>query len=90
MLAEAGLPSIRFQGLRHIAASLMLQEKIQPKVVQEMLGHSEISLTLNTYSHIMPGMQEDAANKLDDLLCLTDVSDQLKLKNGSQVGRADL
>lgn len=90
LLAEAGLPSIRFHDLRHTAASLMLQENIHPKILQEMLGHSDISLTLGTYSHILPGIQRDAANKLDDLLSLTDISEQLKPKNDSQVGRTDL
>ena len=60
-LELAGCPEIRFHDLRHTAASLMLQQNVHPKVVQERLGHSDISLTLNTYSHVMPGMQEEAA-----------------------------
>jgi integrase len=46
----------------------MLQQGVHPKVVQERLGHSQISLTLDTYSHVLPSMQEDAAQKLDDLV----------------------
>jgi integrase len=59
---------LRFHDLRHTAATLMLQQGIHPKVVQERLGHSQISLTLDTYSHVLPSMQEDAAQKLDDLV----------------------
>lgn len=67
-LREAGLPQIRFHDLRHTAATLMLLEGINPKIVQERLGHSDISLTLNTYSHVLPSMQEEAAEKMDELL----------------------
>ena len=80
-LKAAGLPEIRFHDLRHTAATLMLQQGINPKIVQERLGHSDISLTLNTYSHVLPHMQEEAAEKMDELLTLIEVSDQLnKLK----------
>jgi integrase len=76
-LKKAGLPNIRFHDLRHTAATLMLQEGINPKVVQERLGHADISLTLNTYSHVLPSMQEEAAEKMDDLFTLTEVSGEL-------------
>jgi len=56
----------------------MLQQGTHPKVVQERLGHSDISMTLNTYSHVMPGMQDEAAGKLDELLTPINVSDDLK------------
>jgi integrase len=46
----------------------MLQQGIHPKVVQERLGHSQVSLTLNTYSHVLPNMQEEAAEKIDELI----------------------
>ena len=78
LLKVAGLPDVRFHDLRHTAATLMLQNGIHPKVVQERLGHSDISMTLNTYSHVMPGMQEEAAGKLDELLSPINVSDDLK------------
>jgi integrase len=68
LLKEASLPEIRFHDLRHTAASLMLQEGIHPKIVQERLGHSRISLTLDIYSHVLPAMQQEAAAKLDELL----------------------
>jgi integrase len=78
VLAKAGLPNIRFHDLRHTAATLMLQQNVHPKVVQERLGHADISLTLNTYSHVMHGMQEEAAAKLDEVLIPVDVSDELR------------
>ena len=52
----------------------MLQQGTHPKIVQERLGHSDISLTLNTYSHVLPSMQEEAAEKLDELLIPIDVA----------------
>jgi integrase len=83
LLVRAGLPDIRFHDLRHTAATLMLQQNIHPKVVQERLGYSDISLTLNTYSHVMPGLQEEAVDKIDELMDMTDVSDQLSIKINS-------
>lgn len=73
-LKKAGLPNIRFHDLRHTAATLMLQQGIHPKVVQERLGHSQISMTLDLYSHVLPSMQEDAAEKLDELFMMEDVT----------------
>jgi integrase len=67
-LQEAELPVIRFHDLRHSAATLLLGMGIHPKVVQEMLGHSQISITMDIYSHVMPTMQRDAAEKLNTLL----------------------
>jgi len=58
-------PPIRFHDLRHTAATLLLGQNVHPKVVQERLGHSQISVTMDTYSHVMPSMQRDAADKLD-------------------------
>jgi integrase len=68
IIKKAGLPDIRFHDLRHTAATLMLQQGVHPKIVQERLGHSDISLTLNIYSHVLPSMQEDAANKMEEFL----------------------
>jgi integrase len=70
LIDEAGLPEIRFHDLRHTAATLMLQKGIHPKVVQERLGHSSISMTLDTYSHVLPSLQEDVADRMDELLWL--------------------
>ncbi len=68
LLKRVGLPDIRFHDLRHTAATLMLQQGIHPKVVQERLGHADISLTLSTYSHVLPDIQGEAAEKFDLLL----------------------
>lgn len=78
-LKRAGLPTLRFHDLRHSAATLMLQQGVNPKIVSERLGHSDISLTLNTYSHVLPPMQEEAAEKMDDLLSLIEVSDEFNV-----------
>jgi integrase len=78
VLTKAGPPNIRFHDLRHTAATLKLQQGIHPKIVQERLGHADISLTLNTYSHVMHGMQEEAAIKLDEVLTPIDVSDEIE------------
>ncbi len=67
-LVKSGLPDIRFHDLRHTFASIMLAQNVHPKAVQEALGHSSITLTLDTYSHVMPGMQKEAAGKLDQAL----------------------
>ncbi len=71
LLERAGLPHMRFHDLRHSCASLLLAEGVHPKVVQEMLGHSSISVTLDIYSHVLPSMQADAAEKMDRLLAAT-------------------
>jgi site-specific recombinase XerD len=58
----------RFHDLRHAAASLLLAQGVAARVVMEMLGHSQISLTLNTYSHVLPSLQLDAAKLMDAML----------------------
>jgi integrase len=68
LLIEAKLPDIRFHDLRHTAATLLLAQEIHPKVVQERLGHAQVLITLDTYSHVLPSMQKDAAARLDQLL----------------------
>ena len=67
---KAEVPKIRFHDLRHTAATLLLQQGVHPKIVQERLGHSQISLTLDTYSHVLPTMQQEAADKMDAILDL--------------------
>ena len=68
ILAGAGLPRQRFHDLRHACASLLLAQGVPARVVMETLGHSEISLTLNTYSHAMPSLGREAADRMDQLL----------------------
>lgn len=80
-LNRAGLPNIRFHDLRHTAATLMLQQGIHPKIVQERLGHADISITLNIYSHVLPSMQEEAAEKVDEVLKPIDVSNEFNKIN---------
>jgi integrase len=65
---RAGLHSIRLHDARHTHASLMLKQGIHPKIVQERLGHSSIQITLDTYSHVAPGLQEAAAKGFDKLV----------------------
>lgn len=62
---KAELPDIRFHDLRHSAATLLLSLGIHPKVVQEILGHSQISMTMDIYSHVLPSMHQDAMEKLN-------------------------
>ena len=59
------LAQIRFHDLRHTHASQLLRAGIHPKIVSERLGHSTVGLTLDTYSHVLPGLQEEAARKID-------------------------
>jgi len=66
ILKRAGLPTLRFHDLRHTHASLMLKQGIHPKIVSERLGHSNIGITLDTYSHVMPGLQEAAALRFEE------------------------
>ena len=59
---KAGVKGVRLHDLRHFHASILLQMQVHPKVVQERLGHATISITLDTYSHLIPSMQADAAD----------------------------
>lgn len=68
LLKKAGLPNIRFHDLRHSVASLLFAMEVHPKIVQELLGHSNISMTMDIYSHMLPGMQQEAVKKLDQAL----------------------
>ena len=69
LLKHSERPAIRCHDLRHIAATLLhLQEGVHPKVVQEMLGHATISITLDTYSRVLPNMHRDASIALEQAL----------------------
>jgi integrase len=68
LVKRAGLPMQRFHDLRHAAASFLLAQGVPARVVMEILGHSQISLTLNTYSHVVPSLQRDATDRLGALL----------------------
>jgi integrase len=69
LLRRAGLPpDTRFHDLRHTCATLLLSRNVNPKIVSEMLGHATIAITLDTYSHVLPDMQEKAAIALEEAL----------------------
>lgn len=65
---NAGLPPKRFHDLRHTCASLLLAQGVHARVVMEILGHSQIGLTMDTYSHVAPSLQRDAAGRMNDAL----------------------
>jgi len=67
-LDRAGLPQRRFHDLRHSCATLLLVQGVAPRVVMDVLGHSQISMTMNTYSHVIPELRRSAADRMDDLL----------------------
>ena len=66
--AKIGLPRIRFHDMRHTHATHLLASGVHPKVASERLGHSKVGLTLDTYSHVLPNMQADAAALVDEAL----------------------
>jgi integrase len=67
LLERAGLPQIRFHDLRHTCATLLLSRNVHPKYVQERLGHATVAITLDTYSHIIPGMGNHTARAMEDV-----------------------
>jgi len=68
LLAAAGLHDIRFHDLRHTAATFLLAQGVDARTIMETLGHSQINLTLNTYSHVLPSLQREAADRMNRLL----------------------
>ena len=76
IIVQAGLPDIRFHDLRHSAATLLISMGISVKVVQEILGHSEISMTLGTYGHVLPVMHKEVTDKWDEKFKLLDKDDR--------------
>lgn len=66
-LTSAGFPRVRFHDLRHCHATMMLQQGVHPKIVSERLGHASIGITLDVYSHVLPSMQQDAADAFDEI-----------------------
>jgi integrase len=65
ILERASLPDIRLHDLRHYCATLMVCEGVHIKLVQELLGHATISITLDTYSHVLPGMGDETAGAME-------------------------
>jgi integrase len=68
IVKQHSLPHLTFHGLRHAHATLLLTSGIQPKVISERLGHSNISITMDTYSHVLPNLQKEAAAAIDEVL----------------------
>jgi integrase len=74
LLADAGLPRIRVHDLRHTTATILLEAGVHPKVVQDLLGHSTIAITLDTYSHVAPTLHIQAVGELQRLLASASVT----------------
>jgi integrase len=72
LLERAGLLEIRFHDLRHTCATLLLGGGVHPKLVQELLGHATIAMTLDTYSHYLPSMGDQTARAMEDALDIED------------------
>jgi integrase len=68
VLLRAGIPRRRFHDLRHSCATLLLAQGVPARVVMDVLGHSQISLTLNTYTHVLPELKREAADRMNELL----------------------
>jgi len=68
LVRRTGLHGIRLHDARHSHASLMLKQGVHPKIVQERLGHASIQVTLDTYSHVAPGLQQIAAETFDNIV----------------------
>lgn len=82
LAARAGLPRIRFHDLRHTHATVLLAEGVPAKVISERLGHSDIGTTMDTYAHVPPVLQEDAARRIDVLF-------RLDPKDGQEMGKTE-
>jgi integrase len=67
IIQKSGLPKVRLHDLRHTHATLMLKQGVHPKIVSERLGHASITITLDTYSHVLPSLQEAAALKFEEM-----------------------
>ena len=68
LLESTNLPKIRIHDLRHTAATLLLLQGVNPRTVMELLGHSDVTMTLNTYSHVLASLKQEAAQCMDAAL----------------------
>ncbi|MFX1476418.1 MAG: tyrosine-type recombinase/integrase [Promethearchaeota archaeon] len=87
VVRSLGLKGVRLHDLRHAHATILLKEGVHPKVVQERLGHSSVSTTLDIYSHVVPSLQQAAARKIDEGLELTPTEEHLAEVNQENVGK---
>ena len=88
LLARVGLPRQRFHDLGYECASLLLAQGVAPRVVMETLGHSQISLTLDTYSHLIPELGRQAARRMDELLAIEPAAPSVAEGSGQGSGRS--
>jgi integrase len=79
LLARAGLPPVRLHDLRHTAASLLLAQNVPARVVMEILGHSQIALTMNSYSHVAPEVSREAADRMARMLWQSPEDDRVEV-----------
>jgi integrase len=84
LLARAGLPPVRLHDLRHTAASLLLAQNVPARVVMEILGHSQIALTMNTYSHVAPEISREAADRMARMLWQDDTEAEVSPEEDDQ------
>jgi integrase len=92
LLKQAGLPAVRFHDLRHTAASLMLNHGVPVLVVSRRLGHSKVSITLDIYGHLIPEMQNEAAEMIDEIINPVEIKldDNLVSENIAQYTLANI
>lgn len=69
-ILKVGLPLIRFHDMRHTHATMLIEQNINPKLIQERLGHARIGITLDIYSHVLPSMQQQVAERLDQMVII--------------------
>ena len=75
-MRRAGLEGHRLHDARHCHATLMLKQGVDPKTISERLGHASVVITLDTYSHVLPGMQEAAAKRFEEGLIVATETEQ--------------
>jgi integrase len=83
LLREAGIPHMHFHDLRHSAATILLAMGVNIKVIQELLGHSDIAITLRVYGHLLPSMQAEAVEKWDGVFGREDGTNEKNKRQGS-------
>jgi Phage integrase family len=89
LLDEASLPRMRLHDLRHSAATILMAMKVPIKVIQELLGHSNITTTLNVYGHVLPSMQDEVVDKMERLFG-QDEGDKIEFAKVASVCRQEL
>lgn len=85
ILERAGLPRTRFHDLRHAYASFQMSRGVHPRVVMELLGHSQIALTMDLYSHVMPSLLRESADQIEHVLSLPDQT--LATRSATKMGK---